>query len=196
MSWLSREPAPSYSSPFFADCPSTTTTTIADGVVTVGQRTLLELEDLARGYRHPCIVDIKIGYRTWYPEAGDEAYIARCKCVSAGPQGGCRHYWACQPWQCLARETLVCSSNPAPLLPLSMANPPPTCCRQKDAATTQARLGFKICGMQVWRSCQGGYWRASKRWCKTLPEALVDKALMSFTNNGEELGSGTVANGH
>ncbi|KFM27677.1 Inositol polyphosphate multikinase beta [Auxenochlorella protothecoides] len=106
------------------------------GVVTVGQRTLLELEDLARGYRHPCIVDIKIGYRTWYPEAGDEAYIARCK--------------------------------------------------QKDAATTQARLGFKICGMQVWRSCQGGYWRASKRWCKTLPEALVDKALMSFTNNDAE----------
>ncbi|KAL6766388.1 hypothetical protein ACKKBG_A35830 [Auxenochlorella protothecoides x Auxenochlorella symbiontica] len=107
------------------------------GVVTVGQRTLLELEDLARGYRHPCIVDIKIGYRTWYPEAGDEAYIARCK--------------------------------------------------QKDAATTQARLGFKICGMQVWRSCQGGYWRASKRWCKTLPEALVDKALMSFTNNEKGL---------
>lgn len=125
VSWLSREPAPSYSSPFCADCPSTTTTNIADGVVTVGQRTLLELEDLARGYRHPCIVDIKIGYRTWYPEAGDEAYIARCKCVGAGPPGGCRHYWACQPWQCLARETLVCSSNPAPLLPLSMANPPP-----------------------------------------------------------------------
>lgn len=56
--------------------------------------------------------------------------------------------------------------------------------RRKDAATTQARLGFKICGMQVWRSSQGGYWRASKRWCKTLPEGVVDKALMSFTNNG------------
>lgn len=38
--------------------------------------------------------------------------------------------------------------------------------------------------MQVWRVCQGGYWRASKRWCKTLPEALVNKALISFTSNG------------
>lgn len=51
----------------------------ADGVVAVGQRQLLELEDLAGGYRRPSIVDIKVGHRTWYPEAGDEAYIARCK---------------------------------------------------------------------------------------------------------------------
>ncbi|KAK2080304.1 hypothetical protein QBZ16_000157 [Prototheca wickerhamii] len=68
------------------------------GVVSVQDRRLLELEDLAREYNHPCIVDIKVGFQTWYPEAGDEAYIERCK--------------------------------------------------RKDAATTQARLGFKICGMQ------------------------------------------------
>ena len=94
---------------------------------------LLELEDLARGYRHPAIMDIKVGLATWYP-AADAAYIERC--------------------------------------------------RAKDAATTQASLGFKICGMQVYRHCQGGYWRASKRWCKTLPEALVDKALISYAHNG------------
>ncbi|KAL4431979.1 hypothetical protein ABPG77_000246 [Micractinium sp. CCAP 211/92] len=99
-------------------------------------RTLLELEDLASAYRHPCIIDIKIGFRTWYPEA-DPAYIQRC--------------------------------------------------RKKDASTTQAALGFKICGMQVFRHGAGGYWRASKRWCKTLPAELVDKALHSFAHNDHGL---------
>jgi hypothetical protein len=58
--------------------------------------------------------------------------------------------------------------------------------RQKDQATTQSRLGFKICGMQVYRHGQCGYWRASKRWCKTLPEALVNNALASFAHNGRQ----------
>ncbi len=39
--------------------------------------------------------------------------------------------------------------------------------------------------MQVFRHGAGGYWRASKRWCKTLPVELVDKALLSFAHNGE-----------
>lgn len=102
------------------------------GVTQADDRTLLELEDLARWYRHPCIMDIKVGYKTWYSHAEPE-YIDRCK--------------------------------------------------RKDAVTTQASLGFKICGLQVYRHARGGYWRASKRWCKTLPEALVDKALASFANN-------------
>ena len=102
------------------------------GVTHADGRILLELEDLARWYRHPCIMDIKIGHRTWYANAAPD-YIDRCK--------------------------------------------------RKDAATTQAALGFKICGMQVYRHARGGYWRASKRWCKTLPEVLVDKALMSFAHN-------------
>ena len=41
-----------------------------------------------------------------------------------------------------------------------------------------------MCGMQVYRHAAGGYWRASKRWCKTLPVELVDKALLSFAHNG------------
>jgi len=102
------------------------------GVTHAEDRTLLELEDLARWYRHPCIMDIKVGHKTWYPNAEPD-YIDRCK--------------------------------------------------RKDAVTTQASLGFKICGMQVYRHARGGYWRASKRWCKTLPEALVNKALASFVNN-------------
>jgi hypothetical protein len=41
--------------------------------------------------------------------------------------------------------------------------------------------------MQVFRHGAGGYWRASKRWCKTLPVELVDKALLSFAHNGESV---------
>lgn len=104
-----------------------------DGVREADGRILLELEDLARYYVNPSIVDIKIGRRTWYPGA-DAAYIERC------------------------------------------AN--------KDASTTQSSLGFKICGMQVYRHSRGGYWRASKRWCKKLPEPLIDNALLSFVHNG------------
>ena len=71
---------------------------VAVGVVEMDNVTLLELEDVAKRYRHPSIIDIKLGYRTWYPTA-DQRYIDKCKA--------------------------------------------------KDASTTQAALGFKICGMQV-----------------------------------------------
>ena len=70
----------------------------AVGVVEIDNVTLLELEDVAKRYRHPSIIDIKLGFRTWYPTA-DQRYIDKCKA--------------------------------------------------KDASTTQAALGFKICGMQV-----------------------------------------------
>jgi len=70
----------------------------ADGVIDLRGRHLLELEDVVQQYLRPSIIDIKVGYQTWYPGA-DEAYIQRCQA--------------------------------------------------KDAATTQAALGFKICGMQV-----------------------------------------------
>lgn len=73
----------------------------ADGVLELNGVTLLELEDVAKQYRHPSIIDIKLGFRTWYPSA-DQRYIDKCKA--------------------------------------------------KDASTTQAALGFKICGMQV---CSG-----------------------------------------
>lgn len=36
---------------------------------------------------------------------------------------------------------------------------------------------------QVYRACQMGYWRASKRWCKQLPSETVNKALAVFANN-------------
>eukprot|EP00891_Asterochloris_glomerata_P004565 jgi/Astpho2/4565/Aster-00147 len=102
------------------------------GTVEIDGPLLLELEDVAKRYRHPSIIDIKVGFRTWYNGA-DQRYIEKCKL--------------------------------------------------KDASTTQAALGFKICGMQVYRACQRGYWRASKRWCKQLPQDAVDKALCRFANN-------------
>ena len=37
--------------------------------------------------------------------------------------------------------------------------------------------------LQVYRACQVGYWRASKRWCKQLPSETVNKALAIFANN-------------
>lgn len=52
----------------------------ADGVVEAEGRTFLELEDLTRNYRRPSIIDIKVGFRTWYPSAS-QAYIERCRCV-------------------------------------------------------------------------------------------------------------------
>ena len=39
------------------------------------------------------------------------------------------------------------------------------------------------CCAQVYRHCQRGYWRASKRWCKQLPQDTVNKALLRFANN-------------
>lgn len=103
------------------------------GVHELPDRTLVELEDLAARYTHPSIIDIKVGFHTWYHGA-DQRYIEKCKV--------------------------------------------------KDSETTQAALGFKVCGMQVYRQGQGGYWRCSKRWCKTLPEGGVDAALLRFAHNG------------
>lgn len=39
------------------------------------------------------------------------------------------------------------------------------------------------CDAQVYRACQRGYWRASKRWCKALQPEAVNKALLRFANN-------------
>ena len=40
---------------------------------------------------------------------------------------------------------------------------------------------------QVYRHCQRGYWKASKRWCKQLPLESVNKALVRFANNDSGL---------
>ncbi|KAL3575565.1 hypothetical protein D5086_023666 [Populus alba] len=42
-----------------------------------GQRPHLVLEDVVSGRSHPSVMDVKIGSRTWYPEASED-YIQRC----------------------------------------------------------------------------------------------------------------------
>ena len=49
--------------------------------------------------------------------------------------------------------------------------------------------------MQVYRHCQRGYWRASKRWCKQLPQDAVSKALIRFANNEAGLSPAAVYGG-
>ena len=44
-------------------------------------------------------------------------------------------------------------------------------------------VAYGVHGAQVYRACQMGYWRASKRWCKQLPSETVNKALAIFANN-------------
>lgn len=102
------------------------------GTIEMGGRTLLMLEDVGASYLQPCVMDIKIGHRTWY-SCADERYIARA--------------------------------------------------RAKDQATTQASLGFKICGWQVYKHSKGKVCRASKSVCKTMSEGQVEDALLDFADN-------------
>jgi inositol-polyphosphate multikinase len=102
---------------------------------------LLALEDVAAPYARPCVLDIKIGHRTWHAGCGPEERGRRAA---------------------------------------------------KDAASTQAALGWKVCGMQVWRGGGGGgresgnsggfYWRAGKDWCKALSPSTAPGALARFAS--------------
>ena len=47
----------------------------------------------------------------------------------------------------------------------------------------------------MYRHCQRGYWRASKRWCKQLPQDAVSKALIRFANNEAGLSPAAVYGG-
>ncbi|CAI0547983.1 unnamed protein product [Linum tenue] len=42
-----------------------------------GRKPHLVLEDITSGHSKPCVMDIKIGSRTWYPQASED-YIQRC----------------------------------------------------------------------------------------------------------------------
>lgn len=48
------------------------------GSATWADRQYLILKDLVFGYRRPCVMDVKIGYRTWY-SAGDATYNERAR---------------------------------------------------------------------------------------------------------------------
>lgn len=48
------------------------------GVVELGDITYMKLEDVTRRYARPSIIDIKIGYQTWYPRETD-THIEKCQ---------------------------------------------------------------------------------------------------------------------
>mmetsp|Transcript_226 Transcript_226/g.743 ORF Transcript_226/g.743 Transcript_226/m.743 type:complete len:376 (-) Transcript_226:226-1353(-) len=81
----------------------------------MGGTSHLELEDITHGYLRPCVMDVKVGFQTWYPGAPEE-YISKCKF--------------------------------------------------KDIATGNAKLGFKVCGLQTFLPFAGRMVRADKSWCK------------------------------
>lgn len=114
------------------------------GTIMFGGRKMLVLEDVGAVYSKPCVIDIKIGHKTWYNTA-DEGYIARA--------------------------------------------------RAKDRATTQAMLGFKVCGWQVYKHSNGTICRGSKSICKTLTENDVEKAFLDFADNETGLGPQSVFGG-
>jgi len=90
------------------------------------------MEDLTHGFTHPCIIDAKIGARTWYPEAG-EKYIQKCL--------------------------------------------------QKDSETTSAALGFRLAGMQVYKSVNATVWKAPRIWCKNITVSDVPAALERYVSS-------------
>jgi hypothetical protein len=65
------------------------------GTRTVEGRRYLILEDLAAGYRLPCVLDAKVGLQTWYPW-GPQALISKYRC-----RGGL------STWVWVARRTLL-----------------------------------------------------------------------------------------
>ncbi|KAF8063649.1 IPK2 [Scenedesmus sp. PABB004] len=103
------------------------------GVRCVGGADYLVLDDVAAGYAQPCLLDVKLGLRTWYPWASDE----------------------------LQRK-----------------------CRRKDGSTTQAALGFRVCGGLSHNSVTGATWRVDRHWGKQLTPASVQQAFLHFADNG------------
>ena len=65
-------------------------------------------------------------------------------------------------------------------------------CASRDAESTSSRLGFKLCGMQVYMPSGGTYWRAGKPACKRLRIEEVEPALRHFVTNGGSLRSSDV----
>lgn len=140
----------------------------AVGTRAVSGHTYLVLEDLAGGYTLPCALDAKLGLRTWYPWAAP-ALIDKYRCVALVRSGAVP--WPPTPW-----------TGHTPSAPPVTPTP-----RKKDAATTQASLGLRLCGVKAARP-DGCEWRADRHWGKGLAAADVPAALRRFADNGERGG--------
>lgn len=60
--------------PFFPVFHGTQTVNASDGS---GLHPHIVLDDIVSGYKNPSVIDIKIGSRTWYPQASED-YIRKC----------------------------------------------------------------------------------------------------------------------
>jgi hypothetical protein len=69
------------------------------------------------------------------------------------------------------------------------------CCflRAKDASTTQASLGFRVCGVRVAPAASGQVWAVDRHWGKQLTAATVGQAFTRFAGNGEDAAATHVA---
>ncbi len=57
-------------------------------------------------------------------------------------------------------------------------------CREKDESSTQCTLGFRLCGLQVFRASEQAVTKKDRHWGKKLTEADVVPALLEFADNG------------
>ncbi|XP_009598459.1 inositol polyphosphate multikinase alpha [Nicotiana tabacum] len=97
-----------------------------------GLKPHLVLEDLARGQVNPSIMDVKIGSRTWAPEASQK-YIEKCL--------------------------------------------------KKDRESSSLPLGFRISGLQIFRSKGLGFWKPGKKAAQKLSTEEVKLVLRRFVSS-------------
>lgn len=97
-----------------------------------GPQPHLVLEDVVSNYTNPCIMDIKIGSRTWYPQASED-YIQKCL--------------------------------------------------KKDRESSSLSLGFRVSGVQIYRSEELGYWKPYYKLFQNYTADEVRLVLRKFTSS-------------
>ncbi|KAH9609524.1 hypothetical protein KSS87_022516 [Heliosperma pusillum] len=118
---------------FFSKFYGTQSIEASDGS---GLQPHLVMEDLISKYTNPSIMDVKIGSRTWYPQA-PEAYFQKCL--------------------------------------------------KKDIETSSAPLGFRICGVQIYRAQDSdlGYWKPDKKVTMRYTADEVKLVLRNFVSSNQ-----------
>ncbi|OQS03346.1 inositol hexakisphosphate kinase 3 [Thraustotheca clavata] len=58
---------------------------------------------------------------------------------------------------------------------------------QKCNSTTSAELGLRLCGMQIYRQCDGRYVLRDKHWGRKLRASDIEPALLFFLSNGQHV---------
>lgn len=98
----------------------------------------LVLQDIVSGCLNPSIIDIKIGSRTWPPQASED-YIKKCF--------------------------------------------------EKDRKSTSLPLGFRISGLQIYRSNESGFWKPDKKVIKKFTIEDVRLVLRKFVSSNASVDS-------